>query len=82
MTSKSDRNRRKLWLIALALMPLSACATARSDVCGVLFTYDAGFQRQAGTEVDYLKGTGQAPHVVQLVEDYQTTRDTIRACGK
>ena len=80
MRLKSPRNRPRSWLIALALMPLAACGTVHSEACGVLFSYSPDFQKQAATELDYLRGTGQAPHVVQLVQDYGTTRDTIRAC--
>lgn len=73
------------WLTIQLLMLLTACATAPSDrpvkpSCGALFKYSADFESAASNELNALKHTGLYPHIATMMDDYHTTRDTIRAC--
>jgi hypothetical protein len=79
-THLSPKNKRPSWLIALSLMLLPACTTQTSNACGTLFHYSPEFQQKAAVELDYLQGTGDSPEIVQMMDDYHTTRETIRAC--
>lgn len=52
---------------------------ALSSACGVLIPYTNEFQQEAATEQDSIKVT--KPHLYQMMDDYKTTRDTIRVCA-
>ena len=77
----SQRSKLPSWPIIPALLLLTACqATASSNSCGTLFHYSPEFEQQASAEMAMLQQSNLAPDVVQLVNDYGVTRDTIRAC--
>jgi hypothetical protein len=80
MTKPSQKNRRLSWLTILALMPLAACQMASSDACGTLFVYDRATEAQAAQELYAMKTAGVYPVTRMMLDDYGTTRETIRAC--
>jgi hypothetical protein len=80
MMQLSPKSRLRLSLTILALMLPTACATAPSSACGTLIKYPQDFLDKAAIERDYLRGTGVAPNTLVMIQDYVTTRDTIRAC--
>jgi hypothetical protein len=73
-------NRLRLLLTVTSLTLLTACQPAPSStytkpVCGVLFTYDKDFMKQAASEYPALP-----PASKKLLDDYKVTRTTIREC--
>ena len=80
MKQPSQRSKPLSLLIILGLLQATACTKASSNACGTLYAYSPEFEEQAAIELDYLQGTGQSPHVVTMIQDYGTTRQTIRAC--
>ena len=61
-------------------MLLQACTTGHFDECGVLYRYSPEFEHKAELELDYLANTGQYPEIITMMNDYHTTRETIRVC--
>lgn len=82
MKSQSPGNRSRSWPTAIALTLLTACAgtTSSGQPCGVLIPYSDETQDAASAELDALKLVNAYPHLRMMIEDYKTTRDTIRAC--
>lgn len=68
----------KLCLSVVGLILLTACETVHSNsACGVLIEYDKDFQNQAAEEYNTLPKDSKTRI---LMDDYKTTRDTIRDC--
>lgn len=70
-------------LLVLALAPFllaAKCERGSSITCPPLKQYSAQFQAAAAAE--YEKVELQAPHLMQMIDDYGVTRDAIRACLK
>lgn len=76
------RNRLRLSLTATALTLLTGCGSTASSghSCGVLIPYSDETQKLAADELDAMKLTNAYPRIRMMMNDYHTTRETIRAC--
>ena len=66
--------------LLIAMLWLSACTTAGSDVqapCPPAVEYSAADQIRAATEVS---GMPEGAMVVRMLSDYAVLRDQVRAC--
>lgn len=75
-------NKPRLSLTVTALMLLTACGNTVSSgrACGVLIPYGDETQDLAAQELEAMELTNAYPRIRMLIEDYHTTRETIRAC--
>ncbi|MBB4267591.1 hypothetical protein GGD89_003238 [Roseospira visakhapatnamensis] len=74
--------RRRLAVLVLATIWLSACATAGSDgggpVCPPVVEYSREVQARAADELDLLP---EGSAVVEMLSDYAVMREQARACA-
>ena len=72
-----------MWLTIPALLLTSGCDKATSEpltACGVLFEYDRATEAHAAQEYEAARTASTFPVMRQMIDDYGTTRDSIRAC--
>ena len=82
MTSNVGCWKRRLAVLVITTISLTACATVASDsrvatVCPPVVEYSRGFQARAADEIDLLPA-GSA--IVEMLADYSVMRDQARAC--
>jgi len=66
-------------LLCLVLL-LSGCATGGAITCPTLKKYSTEFQAKAASEQILINN--DAPHIVQMLNDYGVERDAIRECQR
>ena len=79
---KTACSKRALPLLVIAMLSLTACATATSRpavVCPPVASYDRNFQARLAAEIERLP-PGAA--LEQAMLDYARLRDQARACGR
>jgi hypothetical protein len=67
-------------LLALLAVGLRGCDPGASGTCPQAKTYSPEFIQAAGEELDII--APQAPHLVQMLKDYDVTLRAIRHCIK
>ena len=65
-------------------MLLTGCEQATSNIntCGVLYAYGKRTQAIGAQEYAAMKTASTFPVTRQMIQDYENTRDSIRACGE
>ena len=72
----------RIKFLLLSAILLSSCEKVNSNTCGVLIEYPQEYQTNLADEYDSLKKRGKYPATVAAIDDYGTTRASIRACLK
>ena len=84
MTSNAGCWKRRLAVLVITTISLTACATVASDsrvatVCPPVVEYSRDFQARAADELDLLP---ERSAIAEILSDYSVMRDQVRACSQ
>ncbi len=84
MTSNAGCSMRRLAVLAIAAISLTACATGVSEpgvatVCPPVVEYSREFQARAADELGVLP---EGSAIAEMLADYSVMRDQARACQR
>ena len=84
MTSNVGCWKRRLAVLVITTISLTACATVASDlrvttICPPGVEYSREFQARAADELDLLP---EGSALAEMLADYSVMRDQARACGQ